>query len=49
MDWMTGVHFLAGAVVGIFLFTTVSSLALEPAQAPTQCVLGQGQGMKGQG
>jgi hypothetical protein len=36
MGWMTGVQFLIGA--GIFLLTTMSTLALGPTQPPIQWV-----------
>jgi hypothetical protein len=38
MDWMTGVSFPAGA--GIFLFATMSILALGPTKFPVHWVLG---------
>jgi len=35
MGWTTGVQFLAGAMMGFFLFTTMSRLALGPTQPIT--------------
>jgi len=32
MGWMTGIQFLAGAMMGIFLFAIVSRPALGPTQ-----------------
>jgi len=37
---MTGVQFPAGAVMGFFLFATMSRLALGPTQPTIQWVLG---------
>jgi hypothetical protein len=39
MGWTTGLQFLEGAMMGFFLFTTASRLALEPTQPPVQWVL----------
>jgi len=36
MGWMTGVKLLPGLMMGIFLFTTASTLALMPTQPPTE-------------
>jgi len=38
MDWMTGIHFMAGAGKGYFLFATMSRLALRPTQPPIEWV-----------
>jgi len=38
MGWMTRVQFLAGALMGWFLFT-VPRLALRPTQTPIQWLL----------
>jgi hypothetical protein len=40
MGWTTGIHFLAGAVMGLFLVTTTSSPAPGPTQLPVQWVPG---------
>jgi hypothetical protein len=39
MAQMTRVHFLAGAIMGFFLFTSMFRLALGPTQAHIQRVL----------
>jgi len=39
MGWMTGVQFPAGAILGFFIFATVSRLVLVPTQHPVQWVL----------
>jgi len=38
MGWMTGVKLLPGLMMGIFLFTTASTLALMPTQPPTEWI-----------
>jgi hypothetical protein len=40
MGWMTRVQFPAGAIREIFLFTTMSRLAVGPTQPPIQSVPG---------
>jgi predicted membrane channel-forming protein YqfA (hemolysin III family) len=40
MSWKTGVQFLVGTIMGIFLFATASRQALELTQLPIQWVLG---------
>jgi hypothetical protein len=36
MGWATGVHFPAGAIMGLFVFTTASRPALGPTHPPIQ-------------
>jgi len=38
MGWTTRVQFPAGAVMGLFLFATLSRLALGPTQPPSYSV-----------
>jgi hypothetical protein len=40
MGWMNGFQFLAGAMMGCFLFATASRLGLGPTQSIFQWVLG---------
>jgi hypothetical protein len=42
VGWVTRVQFLAGAMMGFFLFTTVSKLDLGPIQPPFQQLQGGG-------
>jgi len=34
MDWTTGVQFLPGSMMGVFLFATAPTPALRPTQHP---------------
>jgi len=38
MGWTTGVQFLAWAMMGLFLFATISRMALGPTQPPIQWI-----------